>query len=120
MRYDIVKIMNAVSMAGNATSSILDLRNAIDVSLQFIVTNASSPTGTVAIQYANDCTVNADGTITGGTFGLDATAPTPPVVTANGSKSTNHVEVGHLFCRVVFTTGTGTGNLTVIGAVKGA
>lgn len=120
MRYDKVIMSNAQSMAGSFNSAIIDLRNAIDLSLQFIVTNASSPTGTAALQFANDCTVNADGTISGGNFSVDASMAAAPVVTANGAKIINCVEVGHLFARVAYTTGTGTGNLTIIGVGKGA
>lgn len=120
MRYESVKIMNAQAMASSGNSSILDLRNVIDLSLAFITSSASSPTGTVAIQFANDCTVGADGKITGGNFGLDAAAAAAPVVTANGVKMWNYPEVGHLFAKVLFTTGTGTGVLDVVAGTKGA
>lgn len=120
MRYEKVSIISAGAMAGNITSSIIDLRNAIDLSLQFIVSGASSPTGTAAIQFANDCSVDPSGVISGGNFGADAGAAAAPAITANGAKMWNMAEMGHLFCRVVYTAGTGSGTLNVIAATKGA
>lgn len=120
MRYEQQTIMNAAAMGSNQTSTILDLRNVIDLALMFTVTNAASPTGTVAIQFAEDCIINPNGSISGGTWGVDGTAPAAPTVTANGSKGWNMAELGHLFARVVFTAGTGTGNLTIQAGTKGA
>lgn len=119
MKYDLQKIMNAFAMAGTGNSSILDLRNVVNMSLQFIVTGASSPTGTCIITFSDDCKVTDDGTISGGNFAVDAAAPAPPVITANGTKMWNYTNVGHLFARVEYTTGTGSGTLNVNGVTKG-
>jgi hypothetical protein len=120
MRYDKVIMSNAQSMAGNFKLSIIDLRNAIDLSLQFIVTNASSPTGTAAIQFANDCTVNADGTISGGNFSVDASMAAAPWSRPTVPRSSTALKWATCSHAWSYTTGTGTGNLTVIGLARRA
>ncbi len=120
MRTNIDKILSAQAMASSANSSIIDLRDVINMSLQFVTSSAASPTGTVAIQFADDCKVNADGSISGGTWAVDAAAAAAPVVTANGAKIWNMSEIGHAFCRVAYTAGTGTGTLDITAVTKGA
>lgn len=121
MRYEQQKVISGGSMAGAITSSIIDLRNVINLSLIFSVTSAASPTGTIAILFADDCTLKGDGTInqSSGTFGADP-AVTAPTLTANGVKALNISETGHLFCKLVYTAGTGSGTLDVFSGTKGA
>ena len=118
MRYE-QKLVLSQAMASSGNSSIIDLRNVIDLSLQFTTSSAAAPTGTVAVLFANDCTVGPTGIISGGNFGADPVV-TNPVVTANGTKMLNVLETGHLFCQVQYTNGTGTGNLNVTTGTKGA
>jgi len=121
MRYEQSQPIVNGSMAGAITSSIIDLRNVIDLSLIFSVTSAASPTGTIAVLFADDCTFKADGTInqSSGTFGADPSV-TAPTLTANGVKALNVAETGHLFCKLVYTAGTGSGTLNVFAGTKGA
>lgn len=119
MRYDFQGILTQ-AMASSGNSSILDLRNVVNMSLQFIVSAAASPTGTVKILFADDVQVRDNGIIPNtGNFGTDPAAPAAPVVTANGTYLWMYANVGHLFCQVQYTAGTGTGNLQVNMADKG-
>src|SRR5581483_4650730 len=98
MRYEQTQVITNGSMAGAITSNIIDLRNVINLSLIFSVTSAASPTGTIAVLFAVDCTVKEQGAVnqSSGTFGADPRVMAL-TLTANGLKALNIAETVLLF-----------------------
>lgn len=120
MKFDNKQIIPPSPMNASVTSSPMDLTSCPYASLQFIVTGAAAPTGTAQIQFSDDPNAPLPaGSLSPNTlWGTDSTV-NAPTLTANGNTLVNIPSTGHRWMRVVYTTGTGNGTLTVNAMSKG-
>lgn len=112
------------SMAADITSAPTLLQSMSMVNYAFSWTG-TSPVGTISIQASDDCTVNAEGGVSGGTWNTlplvsGGAAVTSVAVTGNtGNGMIDIYGLGAYAVRAVYTAGSGTGTLsaTVVGKV---
>lgn len=110
------------SMAANITSATTILQSISTVSYA-VTWTGSSPVGTISVQVSNDCTVESNGTVTGGTWnplpltvlqsGGTSTETTIPI---SGNTGQGFIDVditGAYACQLIYTAASGSGNLTV-------
>lgn len=110
---------NGNSMAANITSSptiVLDMY-ALSYGLSW---TGTSPVGTVSVQGSNDFSVNAEGAVMNAgtwntlTLNYNGAAVTTVPVTGNTGNGLIDVQATGIYAvRLIYTAGSGTGNLTV-------
>jgi hypothetical protein len=117
-----IAIISAGNMAGNITSSVVQMQMVDDIALQFDWTG--SPVGSIAVQVSLNYSVDPGGAVLNpGTWAtlpssaFTGTYPVPGTTTTPG-----YLEVplsSSIAMRVVYTASSGTGSLTVLAAGKG-
>ena len=111
-------------MSGNITSAPTILQSLTLVNYAVSWTG-TSPVGTLSVEASNDCTVAAEGGVTGGTWNtvpLTFAGSSVDSIPVTGSTGNGMIDIGTLAayaCRLVYTATSGTGTLkaTVVGKV---
>lgn len=116
---------NTGSMAANITSAPTLLQSLTKVSYSVSWTG-TSPVGTLSVQASNDCLVNSEGGVSGGTWNtlpLDLAGVAVTTIPVTGNTGNGMIDIDSLSAyaiRLVYTAGSGTGTLTatVVGKVS--
>lgn len=95
-------LLNAVSVAANNASNIIDVKEALSMAVQ-VSWSGSSPLGTVAIKGSCDGVIFT--TISGGSVSVTG---------STGSSLINVTEKGISHLQVIYTTTSGTGTVTAV------
>lgn len=106
------KLLSAGSMAGNLTSTPLDIKNLDDIGIQ--LNFAGSPTGTFQVQVSADYQASDAGNVTNAGNWINLTLSPAPV--ASGSAGNVYIDIATIsspWLRVAYTQSGGTGSLDV-------
>lgn len=116
---------NTTAMGANIISAptIMQSLTLVNYAVSWV---GSAPIGTLEVQGSNDCVVNAEGGVSGGTWIplelslAGAVVTTIPVTGNTGSGMINVDGLGAYAVRLVYTAGSGSGDLTatVTGKVR--
>lgn len=109
---------NTGDMSANITGATTILQSLSEVSYS-IAWTGTSPVGVFSVEASNDCTVEATGGVSGGTWNKvplqlsDGTITTDIPVTGNSGNGFVEVETAAYALRPVYTATSGTGTITV-------
>ncbi len=114
-------VISGASMAANITSSPTILQSLTGVSYTVSWTG-TSPVGTLAVQVCNDCTVETNGTVIGGTWTSLPLQQQPSgtvsqTIAISGNTGSGQIEIDTIKAHAIqllYTAASGTGTLTAV------
>lgn len=107
------------SMGANITSAPTLLQSLTMVNYALSWTG-TTPVGTVSVEASNDCVVNAEGGVSGGTWNalpLDLNGVTVTTIPVSGNTGNGMIDIDGLAAyavRLIYTRVSGTGTLSVV------